>query len=222
MSAASISRLLNQSLVIVARFNWRGRLPTDARAAVLVFAWAVAEATVWPIMPDAVLVPLTAFRPACWWRLALVAAAGSTVGGAMSYQLGRLGWGTTTVERRALVRPAMIVAVYQWLDREGARGVWHQPFSGVPFKIFAYVAGGLHLPVGPFLLQAGVARGIRLLAAAGLAALAGRSFSGALRRHRFAALALWSIAFGLGLRQTLHIWERRATAAVACSPSSRP
>ena len=74
----------------------------------LAFLWAVAEATVWPFMPDAVLVPLALARPSSWWRLVLAAALGTTVGGAISYLLARRRPDRTAIERLPLVRPAMV------------------------------------------------------------------------------------------------------------------
>ena len=53
-------------------------------AYLLVGARSIAEATVWPIMPDALLVPLAFARPRDWWRLVLASAVGTALGGALT------------------------------------------------------------------------------------------------------------------------------------------
>src|SRR5689334_1430295 len=119
-----------------------------------VIVWAIGEATVVPIMPDAIVVPLALADPPSWWRLAVGAMAGTALGGAISYALGRRSPDRTSVERLALIRPAMVAATDRWLIAEGARGVRRQPLTGVPFKVFARVAGARGLPLGPFIAYA--------------------------------------------------------------------
>jgi membrane protein YqaA with SNARE-associated domain len=162
-------------------------------------------------MPDAALAPLAAARPADWWRLALAGTAGSAVGGLVSYGVGRSLPVRPLLARLPLVRPAMVEAAAGWLAAEGARGLRHQSFSGVPFKVFALLAGARGLPLGPFLLWGLVARGSRFMAVCGVAALLGRRASRLLHRHPRALLAAWSVAFTVGLRRTVAAWDRRAS-----------
>ena len=174
------------------------------------FLWSLAEATCWPIMPDAALVPLAAARPADWWRLALAAAAGSLAGGGLSYLVGRAAAVEPVLTRLPLIRPAMVAAAEAWLAEEGPAGVRHQPLSGLPFKVFALLAGARRIPPAPFLGCAMAARGARFLAVSGAAALLGRLFEPILRRHPRLLLTLWSVVFALGLRRTVAAWEKRA------------
>ena len=185
------------------RFEWRFLGP------VVVFGWALAEATVWPFMPDAVLVPLALARPASWWRLVLAAALGTTVGGAISYAIARRRPDRAAIERLPLVRPAMVAAADRWLEQQGPRGAMRQPASGIPMKVFARLAGSRGLAPGSFLLYAGAARTTRFVISAGLAALLGRAFADAVRR-RLSWLTLgWSLLFGVALWRTVAFWERR-------------
>jgi 1-acyl-sn-glycerol-3-phosphate acyltransferase len=173
------------------------------------FLWAVAEATIWPIMPDAVLVPLVLARPNSWWRLVVAAALGTSAGGAVSYAVGRRHPGRAAIERLPLVRTAMVDAVDRWLEGEGLRGVWRQPATGVPFKVFARRAGALELPLGQFLFWAVAARSARFVAAAGLAALVSRSWPGVVASWFWWLTLLWSIVFGAALWRLVRFWERR-------------
>ena len=180
---------------------------TFARGWALPFSWAVAEATCWPIMPDAVLVPLAAAQPRRWWRLALSAAAGSTLGGCLSYALGRLVPTRPLLARLPLVRPRMVSTTDAWLAEGGAAALRRQPLSGLPFKIFAMLAGERRMLLLPFLGWALLARGSRFFTVTALSALAGHHFASLVRRHPGPLLLLWSVLFLLGLRRTVQRWE---------------
>ena len=181
--------------------------PGSARA--LVFIWSFAEATVWPVMPDAALVPLAAARSAAWWRLVLVATLGTLVGGLVSYLVGRVRPAEALLARLPLVRPAMARQARAWLAAEGAAGLRHQPLSGLPYKVFAVQTGALGLPLGPFLGWTLLARGSRFLGVGATVAALGARFRSPLRRYAGPLLLAWCVVFTLGLRQTVRAWERR-------------
>jgi 1-acyl-sn-glycerol-3-phosphate acyltransferase len=182
------------------------------RGVVLAAAWAAAEATVWPIMPDFVLVPCAAARPAAWWRLSLVAAAGSATGGLLMHTLGRRGAALSLLASLPLVRAPMVAAAASWLADEGPRGLRHQPLSGLPYKVFALQAGALGLLLPSFLVWTLVAaRGARFLAVSGVAALISHSLNGRVQRLGWPLLGLWSVVFLLGLRFSVRSWERRSS-----------
>jgi membrane protein YqaA with SNARE-associated domain len=173
----------------------------------LAFAWAVAEATFWPIMPDALLVPLALSRPQRWWQLVLAAMLGTALGGVVSYRAGRVRPDPSAVAALPLVRPLMVEAGARWLTDEGARGVMRQPASGVPFKVFARLAGSQDIGLRPFLAWAVAARTGRFLASAGGAALLARYAPALSVRWLWPATALWSVAFGVGLWRTVRYWD---------------
>jgi membrane protein YqaA with SNARE-associated domain len=176
----------------------------------LVAAWSAAEATIWPFLPDAALVPLAVARPGEWWRLVTAAAAGTLAGGLVSYTVGRVGPAELLLSRLPLVRPAMVRAASGWLAAEGAAGLRHHPLSGVPFKVFALLAGSSRQPPGPFFCWALAVRGARFAAVSALAALLARPLAPLLQRTGPLLLLLWSLAFLAGLRQTVRSWERRS------------
>jgi membrane protein YqaA with SNARE-associated domain len=173
----------------------------------LMFVWAVAEATVWPIMPDAALVPLALARPKSWWRLVAASALGTTLGGIVSYRVGQAWPDGGAVSALPLVRPPMVQAVSRWFTDEGARGVVRQPSSGVPYKVFARLAGSQGLALGPFLGWAVAARSGRFMATAGAAALVGRTVPALGRRWFWPATSAWAVIFGVGLWRTVRAWE---------------
>jgi membrane protein YqaA with SNARE-associated domain len=160
-------------------------------------------------MPDAVLVPLAAASPAEWWRLALAGVAGSSLGAAASYAIGSGQPVGPLLQRLPLIRPAMVTAAAAWLADEGPAGVRHQPLSGLPFKVFALLAGARGVSLVPFLGCAAAARGARFLGVCAAAALLGRGLRGPVRRHPAVFLGLWLLGFAIGLRRTVRAWEQR-------------
>jgi membrane protein YqaA with SNARE-associated domain len=176
----------------------------------LAFAWAVAEATCWPIMPDAILAPLGARHPSSWWNLALAALSGTALGGAASYALGASERPAGPIlARLPMVREPMVTAVDDWLATEGPSAVRRQALSGIPFKVFALRAGARRIPLGPFLAWALLGRGARFFTVSGAAALLGRWFGEPLGKHGPTLLLAWSLVFALGLWRTVRAWERR-------------
>jgi hypothetical protein len=143
----------------------------------------------------------------------LASAAGTTVGGAISYLIGQRRPDRDAVERLPLVRPAMVTAADAWLAEDGPRGVWRQPASGIPMKVFARVGGMRGLPPERLLLWAVAARGTRFVVAAGGAALIGRIFRLQVTRWYWPLTLLWTLVFGVGLWRAVLFWERRADAA---------
>jgi membrane protein YqaA with SNARE-associated domain len=175
------------------------------------FGWSLAEAVIWPFMPEAVLVPLATAHPGRWWKLAIAAALGSTCGGAVSYAIGAAGAADRLLPRLPLVRPAMVRDARGWLTQEGGIGLRHQPLSGLPVKVFALAAAPSGVSLPAFLCCAAVARAARFMVVCAGAALAGKALQPGIERRPIIFLVAWAAAFGVGLRQTVASWERRDT-----------
>ncbi|MFF0741878.1 lysophospholipid acyltransferase family protein [Streptomyces sp. NPDC004111] len=124
------------------------------------FGWAAAEALSWPLMPELLLAVACVAAPRAALRLSLAALAGSLAGSLLALQLAASGVQLpaplTTERMRAEVR-AQLVA-------EGAGAVRHQPWNGIPFKVYAAEAGRSDVPVGDWLAGAATARGTRTVA----------------------------------------------------------
>jgi 1-acyl-sn-glycerol-3-phosphate acyltransferase len=182
---------------------WLRRGAEHGGATALVGTWGIAEALWLPVMPDVAVAVVTLSAPRRWRLRALAAVAGSLAGGAVAHRVGAAG----TRPPLLLVTPRMMAAVDRWLTEEGARGVLHQPLSGVPFKVFAYGAGLAGVSSAGLLTWAGVGRGLRLL---GVAWVSGRVGRGIARRRspaaQLAATATTVIGFAIGLRAVVRRW----------------
>lgn len=173
----------------------------------MVFLWAAAEATVWPLMPDALLVPLAAIQPWKEWQLIPHAMAGCALGGFISYAAAMRPGALAILQRLPFVRAAMIQQCRVWLNSEGAAGVCRQPLSMVPFKIFAVVASDLRVPLMPFLTLGTLVRGVRFAIAYAGGSLVGEHFHAFIARFAIWCLAAWSVAFYAGMVAMTRRWE---------------
>ncbi|HEY9789299.1 MAG TPA: hypothetical protein V6D22_02795 [Candidatus Obscuribacterales bacterium] len=175
---------------------------------VALFLWAFAEAVFWPFMPDALLVPLAAFQPSTWWMLIPIAVAGSAVGGVASYLLARRTDVSAVLSGMPFVRPPMVAQCNLWLAAEGARGVRHQALSMVPFKVFAFTAGKLTLPLPTFIAWAMLVRGARFMVVCAIAAVSGIILKTPLALYPAPFLIAWAVAFYVALIMMVRKWEK--------------
>lgn len=158
-------------------------------------------------MPDAMMVPVALKRPAAWWHLVLGAMLGTTVGGMVSYHLGQRHPNADVIVRLLLVRPGMVTAADRWLEQHGPPGALRQAATGVPFKVFARLAGARRLPLFWFLLWVIAGRTMRFALLAGVAAVIGRRFPELVAQRFWLIMLLWASGFGLLLWRMVRFWE---------------
>ncbi|MGA4839418.1 lysophospholipid acyltransferase family protein [Streptomyces sp. G45] len=179
---------------IAARVTSRWGLP-------LAFAWAGAEALSWPLMPELLLAVACVAVPRRSLKLALAALAGSLAGGVLALQLAASG----VQLPQPLTTDRMRAEVRQQLAVESADAVRHQPWNGVPFKVYAAEAGRAGVPVSDWLAESAAARGSRTLAV-GLGFGAFGFLAHRLRRFYGAYLALLGAGFTAGLTLIVANW----------------
>lgn len=168
----------------------------------LAFCWAFAEALSWPLMPELLLGAVCVAAPRAALKMSLGALAGSLAGGLLALQLASAGAQLpaplTTDRMRAEVRHELAL--------EGASAVRHQPWNGIPFKVYGAEAGRAGAPAAEWLGASAAARGSRTLTVG----LAFAGFGLLLRRHRRhygRFLALLGGGFAVGLSLIVHGWS---------------
>jgi membrane protein YqaA with SNARE-associated domain len=130
---------------------------------------AFAEASFFPIPPDALLIPMALARPDRAWRLALICTLGSVAGGALGYYIGYAVFDQ-------LARP--LIDFYGYGPRFAAframyaqYGVWIILIKGltpIPYKIVTIASGAAHFDFAVFMVASAVTRGARFFAVAAL------------------------------------------------------
>lgn len=153
----------------------------------IVAVWAFAEALIFPVLPEVALAIACVAAPRAGVRLSLIAAASSVLGGAAGYELAAHG----IVLPQPLTTGRMHSFVAGQTAREGAAAVRHQPFSGIPFKVYVALAGRDHVGLGAFVRQAAVARGARIVGFG-----VGLSAFGAVARRRRRFYGWYLVVFG--------------------------
>jgi membrane protein YqaA with SNARE-associated domain len=156
------------------------RFVNSRTALAAAFAWGLAEATFFFIVPDVLLTLLAcrAWRPA--WRASLAALSGALLGGLLMFAGGALAPAVASewLLRVPAISPELVAQVQAQLEQNGLRALFLGPLQGVPYKIYAVVAGTQGLSWWAFVLVSLPTRYLRFL----LAVLAARGLSGLLQR----------------------------------------
>ncbi|MFJ9850064.1 lysophospholipid acyltransferase family protein [Streptomyces sp. NPDC101150] len=168
----------------------------------LAFAWAFAEALSWPLMPELFLALACVAAPRAGLRLSLAALAGSLAGGLLALQLAASGAHLPA----PLTTDRMRVEVTRQLADEGTPAVRHQPWDGIPYKVYAAGAGRAHIPAPDWLLASAEARGSRTLTT-GLAFAALGAAARPWRRRYPVYLGLLGSGFAVGLGVIVARWS---------------
>lgn len=132
-------------------------------------AVAFLESSVFPIPPDAMLVPMVLARPQAAWRLALVATAASVVGGLAGYCIGYFLF--ETLGQRIIDLYGLGAGFADFQQTWNEWGLWIILIKGltpIPYKLVTIASGMAEFSLGVFLLASIVTRGARFFLVAAL------------------------------------------------------
>jgi membrane protein YqaA with SNARE-associated domain len=168
--------------------GWADR-PGGAAA---LFGIAMVESSIFPIPPDALLIPLALGRPRRAWRFAALCTVGSILGAIIGYLMGSALYETVG---RPIVEfygySGQYAAIGDAYSRNLVIALGTAGFTPIPFKVFTIAAGGFHVPFIPFVLVTAVSRGMRFFLVAGLI----RAFGDPIREFIDRYLNLLTIVF---------------------------
>ena len=144
-------------------------LAASPRATWWLFGIAFAEASFFPVPPDALLIPMALARPDRAWRFATICMVGSVIGGALGYLIGYAVFDQ-------LARP--LIQLYGYVDRFAAFqalyarwGLWVILIKGltpIPYKIVTIASGAAHFNFWVFMMASLLTRGARFFLVATL------------------------------------------------------
>lgn len=138
-------------------------------ASLWLFGVAFAEASVFPIPVDVLLIPLVLAQRERAWRLAAICTAGSVLGAIAGWLLGDFllqSVGMPIV--RAYHAQATLASLQLKFNQYGLAIILLKGLTPIPFKIVTLAAGAAHYPLLPFLGACIVTRGARFYLVAGL------------------------------------------------------
>ena len=132
---------------------------------------AFAEASVFPIPPDPLLIALCLGAPGRSFRIAGWATLASVAGGIGGYAIGAGAWsalGGFFFASVPGVTPEAFAAVQELYDRWDFRAVFLAGLTPIPYKIFALSAGVFAINFPVFVVASVLSRGLRFFLLAGL------------------------------------------------------
>ena len=174
-------------------YTWMMRQAAGPHAERALAVVAFLESSVFPVPPDAMIVPMVLARPQAAWRTAAIATAASVTGGLLGYLIGYALLGTVGEWIIRLYglgdRVAAFQAAYaQW-------GLWIILIKGltpIPYKLVTIASGIAHFNLGVFILASLATRGARFFLVAALL----RAYGPPIRDFIERRLTLVTSAFG--------------------------
>ncbi len=130
---------------------------------------AFAEASFFPIPPDALLVPMALAKPRSAWRFAAICTAGSVAGGALGYLIGYAVFDQVARPILNLYGYGPAFATFQAKFQE--YGLWIILIKGltpIPYKIVTISAGAARFDFALFMMASVLTRGARFFLVATL------------------------------------------------------
>jgi len=150
-------------------YDWTMSLADHPKA-----LWALAlvsfiEASVFPIPPDVLMIPMVLAAPRKAWLIALVATVSSMLGGLAGYGIGHFFF--ESIGRPILESMGKADQMAAFNERFNGVGFWAVLIAGVtpfPFKVITIMSGWTAMPLGTFIVTSIVARALRFFVVAGL------------------------------------------------------
>jgi 1-acyl-sn-glycerol-3-phosphate acyltransferase len=183
-----------------AAFDWWQRLASRRTGVALMFGWAVAEATVWPVIPDFLLAPMAAANRRHFYVPLAASILGAAVGGVLLFLFAAYApdGAYRVLQHVPMVRESQIAAANRELVARGAAGYFVQPWSGIPFKVWAVVGGALGLSPWRAIPAFVLGRGLRMALGATLARVLAGRFPRFVRDFSLFLAAIYAVVFFYG------------------------
>lgn len=136
--------------------------------------WALAfiafiEASVFPIPPDVLMIPLILAQPKRAWWIATVSLVASVLGGLLGYAIGAFFY--DSIGAPILETLGKGDAVAEFNDRFNDYSFWAVLIAGItpfPFKVITILSGWTSMPLAIFVTTAIIARALRFFIVAAL------------------------------------------------------
>ncbi|MDF1544764.1 MAG: VTT domain-containing protein [bacterium] len=171
-------------------YDWVLKWGSSKNAALALFLLAVAEASFFPIPPDALLIALCMGAYRKWSRFAIICSAGSILGGVLGYLIGLLAFDLIgdkmlglTAALSGVEQADLLQTAQYWFNEKTVAGMSVGPwavgiagFTPIPYKVFTIAAGFFKMSFTPFLIASIISRSLRFFVVAGLIGLLYKKF----------------------------------------------
>ena len=147
---------------------------------------AFAEAVVFPIPPDPLLMALALGKPARAFRFAALATAGSVAGAVCGYAVGVWLWQSASdffFQYMPGFTPENFAYLQERFQENAFLAIFAAAFTPIPFKVFTIASGVFSAGLPALLLGSLLGRGLRFFAVAGLLRWLGEPAKRFIDRH---------------------------------------
>jgi membrane protein YqaA with SNARE-associated domain len=154
---------------IRAIYDWMMRNATGRHARVALAALTFAEASIFPIPTDIMLIPMVLADRKNAWFLAALCTFWSVVGGAAGYAIGAFLYDSLGQWLIQVYHLGSDMQTFQsWYARYGAIVILVKGFTPIPYKLVTIASGFAHYSFWLFMLMSLITRGGRFFLLAGL------------------------------------------------------
>jgi len=171
-------------------YDWVMKWGDSRHSLWALFFLSMAEASFFPIPPDALLIALCMGAYRRWFRFAMICSLGSVVGGMVGYLIGYSAFeliGAKLLDFTAALAGSepeqMLETAQYWFNEKEMYGMkvgtWAVAIAGftpIPYKVFTIAAGFFEMNFPIFVLASAVSRSLRFFVVAGLIGLLYRKF----------------------------------------------
>jgi len=150
-------------------YDWMMAKAGHRHALAWLAAVAFIEASVFPIPPDVMLIPMVLAAPSRWFRVALVATLASVAGGYLGYAIGALAMNSFGMEILDVLH--LRDAYFHIKPTIDKWGVWFIIIKGmtpIPYKLVTIASGLAGVPFALFMLYSAITRTLRFVVLEGL------------------------------------------------------
>ncbi len=150
-------------------YDWTLSLAASRHALWALAVVSFVESSIFPIPPDALLIPMILADRRSAWRLAAICTVSSVIGGFLGYAIGYYAFDAIGLP---VLRFYGVVDKFDALKALYAEwGAWLIIIKGatpIPFKLVTIASGAFHFPLATFAISALISRSIRFFLIAGL------------------------------------------------------
>ena len=173
-------------------YDWTIAMASSDRALWALAVVAFVESSVFPIPPDALMIPMIIARPNRAFLIAGIAMVASVLGGLLGYAIGALAF--DTIGQPILAALGKADAMDAFNTRFNDLGFWPVLIAGLtpfPYKVITIMSGWTGVPLATFIVTSIIARGLRFFIVAALLWKFGAPMRGFIEKH----FGLVTIAF---------------------------
>lgn len=127
---------------------------------VLIAIWAFAESIIWFVIPEFLLILMMFMKVRRKIQLVIYDVIGTVIGTIVAILIHLP---EHTLLKIPYIYKKMIIDVHHWYTEHGIFGIFFQPFSGVPYKVFNALALDYNFFIPLFIILAIVARMVRYI-----------------------------------------------------------